>query len=382
MATQLTTTRQERGKAIAKLSNQTRRVDELTYTVKSQSGNGEYCVAKVCGEWLCECPDNKYRHVKCKHIFAVEFSKSFRTEVAIGRIISEVNVQMCQYCGSENIVKNAVRHNQNGEIQRYKCKACGKRFSINLGFEKMKATPQIVTSAMQLYFTGESLRNVQKFLKLQGVQINHVTVLRWIRKYVKLMNSYLENVVPNVSDTWRADELYVKIKGDMKYLFAVMDDETRFWIAQEVAETKDKHDVRTLFSRAKYLMGKQPQTIITDGLATYSRSSMEVFSQAQHTRHIRLQGDMNNNKMERMNGEVRDREKVMRGLKKTNTPILKGYQLFHNYIRPHEGLDGKTPAEVCGIKVEGKNKWITLIQNAVKQNRSASPDVQHKESSP
>jgi len=71
--------------------------------------------------------------------------------------------------------------------------------------------------------------------------------------------------------------------------------------------------------------------------------------------------------MERMNGEVRDREKTMRGLKKTNTPILKGYQLFHNYIRPHEGLEGKTPAEACGINIEGKNKWLTLIQNAGKR---------------
>ena len=68
--------------------------------------------------------------------------------------------------------------------------------------------------------------------------------------------------------------------------------------------------------------------------------------------------------MERVNGEIRDREKVMRGLKKENTPILKGDQLFHNYIREHQGLDGKTPAEACGIKVEGKNKWLTLIQNA------------------
>ncbi|SNQ62308.1 Integrase, catalytic region (modular protein) [Candidatus Methanoperedens nitroreducens] len=68
--------------------------------------------------------------------------------------------------------------------------------------------------------------------------------------------------------------------------------------------------------------------------------------------------------MERANGEVRDREKVMRGLKIKNTPILKGYQIYHNYMRPHEGLNGKTPAEACGIKVEGDNKWITLIQNA------------------
>jgi hypothetical protein len=57
--------------------------------------------------------------------------------------------------------------------------------------------------------------------------------------------------------------------------------------------------------------------------------------------------------MERFNGEVRDREKVMRGLKKKDTPILTGYQIFHNCVRPHMGLDGQTPAERCGIKVEG-----------------------------
>jgi len=68
-----------------------------------------------------------------------------------------------------------------------------------------------------------------------------------------------------------------------------------------------------------------------------------------------------------MNGEVRDREKVMRGLKKNETPVLKGYQLYHNYIRPHEALDGKTPAEAYGIKIEGENKWMTLIQNASKK---------------
>lgn len=73
---------------------------------------------------------------------------------------------------------------------------------------------------------------------------------------------------------------------------------------------------------------------------------------------------MNNNKMERINGEIRDREKTMRGLKKKDTPILKGMQVYHNYIKPHEGLDGKTPAEACGIIVKGDNKWMTLIQNA------------------
>ena len=359
------TTREERGEAIAQLQNQIQRVEENFYTVKSQSGNGEYAVSKVDNEWICECPDNKYRQVKCKHIFAVEFSKSLRAEVAASRVVPELNLQNCQYCGASEIVKDGVRHNKHGDLQVYLCRKCGKHFTLNLGFEGMRATPQIITSAMQLYFTGESYRNVQKFLKLQGVNVSHVAILKWVKKYVRLMEAYVENMKPNVSDTWRADELYLKVKGNMKYLFSMMDDETRFWIAQEVAETKEKHDARTLFMRAKYLTGKQPKTLITDGLPSYAKACEWAFDGTQHIRKITLKGKQhNNNKMERMNGEVRDREKTMRGLKRKRTSVLSGYQIYHNYIRPHESLNGKTPAEACGIKVEGDNKWKTLIQNA------------------
>jgi hypothetical protein len=54
----------------------------------------------------------------------------------------------------------------------------------------------------------------------------------------------------------------------------------------------------------------------------------------------------------------------VRGLKKVDTPILKGYQLYHNYFREHEGLNGRTPAEIAGIRIQGESKWITIIQNA------------------
>jgi len=82
---------------------------------------------------------------------------------------------------------------------------------------------------------------------------------------------------------------------------------------------------------------------------------------------IKLTGNKwneNNNKVERINGEIRDREKTMRGLKKVDTKVLPGMQIYHNYVRPHEALDGMTPAEACGIVVERENKWMTLIQNA------------------
>lgn len=74
--------------------------------------------------------------------------------------------------------------------------------------------------------------------------------------------------------------------------------------------------------------------------------------------------------MERLSREIRDREKLMHGLKKKDIVILDSYKLFHNYIRPHMSLDGKTPSEKAGIKIEGNNKWITLIQNATRISTS------------
>ena len=57
----------------------------------------------------------------------------------------------------------------------------------------------------------------------------------------------------------------MKVKGDLKYVFALMDDVTRFWIAQEVADTKQRYDARHLFQLGKEKAGKNPKTLITDG---------------------------------------------------------------------------------------------------------------------
>jgi putative transposase len=245
----------------------------------------------------------------------------------------------------------------------------------------MHATPQMITSALQLYFTGESFRNVQKFLKLQGVEITHVAVYQWIKKYVKLMGTYLARITPNVSDAWRADELYLKVIGNPKYLFGLVDDRTRFWIAQQVADTKYTSNIRPLFAQAKEIAGKRPNTVITGGAANFADAfNKEFFTlkdlRTRHISQIRLQGDHNNNKMERLNGEVRDREKVMRGLKKANTEILRGYQIYHNYFRPHMALNGKTPPEKCGIIIEGDHKWKTVIENA-RIIGKAGPKIEH-----
>ena len=125
----------------------------------------------------------------------------------------------------------------------------------------------------------------------------------------------------------------------MKYLYAMMDEQTRFWIAQEVADTKYTADVRPLFQLAKASCGKDNlRHFVSDGRQTFTKHTLKEFrtmkleTRTEHIRHIRLAGDYNNNKMERMNGEIRDREKVMRGLERKDSPILTGYQMYHNYI--------------------------------------------------
>ncbi|HEU4605258.1 MAG TPA: DDE-type integrase/transposase/recombinase, partial [Nitrososphaera sp.] len=133
-------------------------------------------------------------------------------------------------------------------------------------------------------------------------------------------------------------------RRNTKYLYALMDDETRFWIAQQVADSKFTEDVRPMFKEGVKVAGKKPRKLISDGAPNFGEAyKKEYYTTALaprtiHVRHIHLAGDMNNNKMERMNGEVRDREKVMRGIKKMDSPIFKGYQLYHNYFRDHDSL--------------------------------------------
>ena len=368
----LTTTREERGKTIAETKGQIWRYSDGVYRVKSQSGNGFYRVEKNDMGWKCTCPDHMNRGVECKHIIAVKLSFAIREKVRANVTLDPVVVTNCPVCNSANLRKSGIRHNKETNIQRYVCLDCGKRFSVNIGFEKMKHNPKAITAAMQLYFGGESLRNTQRSLKLIGADVSHQTISNWIEKYTNLMKGYVDHLNPQVGDVWRADEVYVKVKGNLKYLFALMDDETRYWIAQEVADSKHKHDAAGLFHEGKQLMDKVPSVLITDGLKSYHDAFNKEFytntvPRPRHINAIKLTGktgDEQNQRMERLNGSIRDREKVMRGLKKKNTPILKGMQVYHNFIKPHEGLDGMTPAEACGIKVNGENKWLTLIQNA------------------
>ncbi len=258
--------------------------------------------------------DFHYRNLRCKHIIACQIRVELKNKVRENVVIEPVSISSCVACGSNHLKKFGLRHNTYGNIQRFCCLDCHKTFSLNLGFERMKHNPQAITTAMQMYFSGESLRNTAKTLRLIGAQVSHQTVYNWIEKYTALMEKYLDKITPQASDTWRADELFLKVKGNMKYLYALMDDQTRFWIAQEVADTKYSADIRPLFKQGKKIAHKQPRTLITDGAPNFHEAFMDEYwtskasSRPEHIRDIRFDGVVHNNKMERMNGEIRDRE--------------------------------------------------------------------------
>jgi putative transposase len=93
------------------------------------------------------------------------------------------------------------------------------------------------------------------------------------------MVKYLDKITHKVSTALRTDELYLKVKGNTKYLYALMDDETRFWIAQQVAETKNTADITPLFSKGKDVAGTIPNTLISDGAPNFHTA----FSRELHT---------------------------------------------------------------------------------------------------
>jgi len=367
--------REVKAQKIIQKEDQIRKIDDYTYKVKSQSSDVWYDVISTESGFVCSCPDTKFRKTICKHCIALEISLEIRKIVELQTqkqvTIHPVEINGCKFCESDNIIKKGLRKNKNYSIQTFQCKDCKKKFSINIGFEKMRATPQAITASMNLYFNGESLRHVADSMKLFGVKVTHQTIHNWIKKYVTLMDNYLESITPQVSEKWYCDEIYLKIKGDRKYLYAMLDSDTRMWIASQIADTKYTEDVRPLFKKSQEIAGKKPKVLLSDGARNFMQAHKKEWysrykkDQTTHIRHIHFKNDRNTNKMERLNGEIRDREKVMRSLKTDDSPILKGMQIHHNYIRSHMGIK-MTPSEKAGIKVEGLNKWITIIQNASK----------------
>ncbi len=106
-----TNMRQERGQIIAQARQAVRRINKVTYRVKSQTHGKFYRIKATNIGWKCECPDHVYHGVKCKHIFAVEFSYAIRETVRQEVAIQQIIANSYPLCRSSKLVKHGIRHN-------------------------------------------------------------------------------------------------------------------------------------------------------------------------------------------------------------------------------------------------------------------------------
>jgi len=390
---QLTNPRELRGLAILSQPDTVSQVSKNVFKVRSQSSNGTYQVTRKFVShgkenrysWICTCPDHTTRNVICKHIYAVQFSLKIKTDVeqnATPEQIQSIELQTtCPKCKSDVIVKSGNRKTEFGIIQRFECKSCGFRFVVDKGFSRMKHDPDLITLSLDLYFKGLSDRKIVDHLKqFHKIVIVHTTVLRWIKKYLALLGKYAEKNKVNVGNIWHSDEttVFIKKENEKRYyqwIWNVMDAKTRYLLACQVTEDRYVKDARQALKQAKDTANVRPDAIVTDGLQAYNEAvKAEFYDITANIRnpHVRLKDfetKPNNNILERLNGTFRERTKVVRSFDSGigAAEFTAGMQTYYNYIRPHQGIGGLTPAQMANIPLYlSGNRWMKMIGLAVK----------------
>ena len=381
--------RMTRGLEISKRSPITENEDG-SFAVPSQTREGVFYIVKVIGQtWTCDCPDylNRCDVVEaCKHVHAVRFWITARTELRNEpkpKVFAEDAFQ-CGICGSIRVIK----YGMNGTKQAYWCKDCGRKFTPSL-LKKAKYTPEMITLTLDLYFSGLSLRKISRTLNDHlGTSLNAVTIYRWIQKFVPMISQYANSLAPELSDTWQADELFVKMKGGVKdtqynqksmaYLWNVMDRKTRFLLASRLSTHRNVNGAVGAFNEArKVAKDSQPERIYADKLNAYPQAMTFWEGESKPELVARMgvgKPHANNNRIERLNGTLRERVKVQRGWKSIKTPLAEGQRIHYNFVKPHQALEGQTPADVAGIGVKAENKWLGLLKSAL-TNRNETVGV-------
>lgn len=359
-------------------------VDNETYIVPSQSNPELKYKITHYQSWECSCPDYKKRHLRCKHIQAVEMWMNLRAKLVMDEMgfdndILEIQDEIiereliCSYCKSINVVKDGYRDTKIGRRQRYLCNACKRKFVID-PIKGRKATAKIITLCMDLYYTGLSYRKIADTIyQFYDIDLHHETIRRWINKFMKRMNEYTKQFKPELGKKWQVDEQKVKSDGNWVWSWNAIDEKTRFLIANSVTIHRSDRSAQKVFKKIKEVTDEKPSSISTDGLTSYPNAIKKIMgTDVKHIKNVGIADKINNNKVERFHGSWRERDKVMRGLGNSENvkEMLENYRTYYNFLRKHQGLDGKTPSEMAGITIEGDNKWLTLMKKSIQYQKA------------
>jgi transposase-like protein len=257
--------------------------------------------------------------------------------------------------------------------QLFKCKDCGHRFFENGKFARMKTDKNLIVTALNLYYDGLSLRKAQRNLEqIFGERVSQVTILNWIKKYSKLVKEFVATLTPQLSGLWHEDETMLSCEGKNIWFWEMIDEDTKFLVASHLSGTRTLEDTIAVFKRGYEQSKVRPRAVFVDGSFVYETAFNKVFytmrkdTRPELVQRVGIRARETNNIIERMHGTVKDRTKPMRGLKafESTKAILEGFTIHYNYVRPHQSLNGKTPAQAS--RMNAPSNWKSLIEQATK----------------
>jgi putative transposase len=271
----------------------------------------------------------------------------------------------CKNCGSNAVVK----YGSYKGVPRYWCKSCNRKFKADNTLFHMKTSPEQISSALRMYYDGMSIKDIQGLLQQEYQnKPSKKTIYQWIDKYSDLAIKEAKDIHPHVGDTWIADETVLRVAGQNVWLYDIIDDKTRFLLATRLALARTTHDAEMLMKEAAKKAGKIPKVIITDKNYSYLDGIEQAFgADTEHVQSRPFTTDtQNTQKIERWHETLKERTKVMKGLKTIESAIqfVDGFLIHYNYFRGNEALNGKTPAEKAGIHFPYKN-WAEIIRQPV-----------------
>jgi len=291
-------------------------------------------------------------------------------------IIQEIQYSLleCKFCGSISVVRYGLTSKRK---QRYLCQKCKRTFVIPDSPEGRSYSTDVIASAINQYYEAASLHKIARQIKLDfGVSPSHMTIYRWIKRYSQKAIKDLANVPVKVGSTWVADETVIKLKSDSQkvWFWDAIDDDTKFLLASHMSETRTTKDAKTLMERAERRASAIPETITTDKLRSYLDAVERTWGA--DTKHVasgpfvKSKTEDSTRAIERFHGTLKDRTKVMRALadRKSAKLILEGWLVHYNFFRPHQGLNGRTPAEAAGVKSPYKG-WKDVVKQTVNREK-------------
>jgi len=192
----------------------------------------------------------------------------------------------------------------------------------------------VITVAVRWYLRyGLSYRDVEELLAERGVQVDHVTVYRWVQHFTPLFIDAARPRRHAPGDRWFVDETYVKVSGRWIYLYRAIDQYGQV-IDVLASPRRDLAATRRFFTQA---LGPtpRPSEVTTDRAPAYPRVLDELLPAAHHITEQHA-----NNPIEADHGRLKSRLRPMRGLKRLRSAgvISTGHAFVQNLRRGHYEL--------------------------------------------